>query len=152
MSKEFTGALLAACIVCGLSYNAIAESTAEDALDYRKAVMTTLKGHLLAASMIVRGLAEDEGYLVQHAKGLANSAAEIHRVFPAGSAVDDSEALPAIWEQPEKFKAALQKAQDATENFHRVVASGSDNAAIGAAFKDVGMSCRGCHDDFRVAD
>ncbi len=151
MFKKFTGVLLTACVVCGLSFSAIAETTAEDALDYRKAVMTTLKGHLLAASMIVRGLADDDGYLVEHARGLANSAGEIHRVFQPGSAVGDSEALPVIWEQPEKFKAALQKAADAAENFHRVAASGADKAALGAAFKEVGMSCRGCHDDFRVA-
>lgn len=151
MMREATRAVLTTVFLCGFFATASAAPTAEYAFDYRKAVMTTLKGHLLAASMIVRGLVDDDGYLVDHATGLANSAAEIHRVFQEGSDVGETEALPAIWEQPDKFKAALQKAADATSNFQRVVASGSDKAAIGAAFRDVGMSCRGCHDDFRVA-
>lgn len=150
MIQKLTGGLLAAVIVGGLSMSAVAEPTAEDAFDYRKAVMTTLRGHIVAASMIVRGLVEDEGYLVNHALGLANGVAEIHRVFQEGSAIGDSEALPVIWEQTDKFKAVMQKAEEATRNFHKVVAGGADLEAAGTAFREVGMSCRGCHDDFRV--
>lgn len=151
MLKKLIGGSLAACVFFGLSLSAVAETTAEDAYDYREAVMTTLKGHLVASSMIVRGLASDDGYLVKHALGLANSLAEVHRVFPAGSVTADSEALPVIWEEPEKFKAAIQKAETASQNFHKVVAGGGDQEAVGAAFREVAMSCRGCHDDFRVA-
>ncbi|MGB5246510.1 MAG: cytochrome c [Woeseia sp.] len=151
MFRKIFASAVAVCAVCSFTVNAAAETTAEDAYDYREAIMTTLKGHLVASSMIVRGLAPDDGYLVNHALGLANSLAEIHRVFQEGSAVGESEALPVIWEQAEKFKAAIQKAETASKNFHEVVAGGGDKDAIGAAFREVAMSCRGCHDDFRVA-
>lgn len=121
----------------------------EDAKDYRTSVMTTLRGHISAASMLVRDLVEDNGFLAAHADGLANGAAELKYLFPAGSAVDESEALPVIWEQPEEFQEAVDTAVTATTAFKEAVAGG-DKAAIGAAFRDVGAACRGCHDRFRL--
>jgi cytochrome c556 len=128
---------------------AIAETTAEDAKDYRSAVMTSLRGHIGASSMHVRGLVEDHGFLGNHAEGLANGAAELKHLFPAGSNVAESNALPAIWEQPDEFAKAIETAEKATAAFSEAVASG-DKAAIGAAFRDVGAACRGCHDRFRA--
>ncbi|MEX2496766.1 MAG: cytochrome c [Woeseia sp.] len=128
---------------------AAADTTAEDAKDYRSALMTSLRGHIVAASMHVRGLVEDHGFLAAHAEGLANGARELQHVFPAGSNVNDSEALPVIWEQPEEFRKAVEAAQAATAAFSEAVAGG-DKSAIGKAFRDVGAACRGCHDNFRV--
>lgn len=129
---------------------ALADPTPEDAKDYRTSVMTSLRGHVGAASMHVRGLIEDhDGFLAKHAEGLANGAAELKHLFPEGSNVADSEALPAIWEQPEQFAEAVAKAEEATAAFQAAVATG-DRAAIGTAFRDVGNACRGCHDQFRV--
>lgn len=131
---------------------ALADPTPEDAKDYRTSVMTSLRGHVGAASMHVRGLVDDHGgFLAKHAEGLANGAAELKHLFPEGSNVGDSEALPAIWEQPEEFAAAIGEAEEATAAFREAVATG-DRAAIGAAFRDVGNACRGCHDQFRVDD
>jgi len=131
---------------------AVADSTPEDAKDYRISVMTSLRGHVGAASLHVRGLVDhDDGFLEKHAEGLANGAAELKHLFPAGSNVGDSEALPLIWEKPEEFAEAIDTAEEATTAFREAVANG-DRAAIGAAFRDVGTACRGCHDRFRVDD
>lgn len=141
-----------AAMVAALPLAATAEPAAEDAYGYREAVMTSLKGHIGAASMIVRGLVEDEGFLLDHAQGLAAGVAEIHRVFQEGSAVEDSEALPAIWEKPGEFEEAILKAETATENFRKAVADEAGSEAIDAAFREVGTACRGCHDNFRKDD
>lgn len=147
-----TRAMLAAIVATSLlSMQAIADTTPEDAADYRKAVMTALRGHIGAASMIVRGLVEDDGHLVSHAQGLADGARELGRVFQEGSNVGESEALPVIWEEPEAFAQAVAKTEEATAAFLAAAESG-DTEAIGAAFRNVGMSCRGCHDKYRVAD
>ena len=130
---------------------ALADTTPEDAKDYRSAVMTALRGHIGAASMIVRGLVENRGQLLGHAEGLASTANELTHIFPEGSNVGDSEALPAIWENPGEFAAAVERMRDATAAFEEAAAEG-DQEAIGAAFRDVGMSCRGCHDNFRKSD
>ena len=149
MQRKFFSAIAALAISSTLSLYAFADTTPEDAADYRSAVMTSLRGHIGAASMIARGLVENDGHLLGHAQGLANGANELSRVFPEGSNVGESEALPVIWEEPEAFAEAIEKLQDATAAFVTAAESG-DEEAIGAAFRNVGMSCRGCHDRFRV--
>ena len=149
MQQKTIGAIVALAISI-ISFQAFAETTAEDAADYRSAVMTALRGHIGAASMIARGLVPNDGHLVGHAKGLANGAKELSRVFQEGSNVGESEALPIIWEEPEAFAEAIAKAEEATAAFVAAAESG-DEEAIGAAFRNVGMSCRGCHDRYRVA-
>ena len=107
MQKKITSVLIVAATAFGISTPAIADTTPEDAKDYRVSIMTTLRGHIGATSMMVRGLVDDYGQLANHADGLANGVAELKHVFQEGSIVDDSEALPVIWEQPEKFAAAI---------------------------------------------
>jgi cytochrome c556 len=131
------------------SIAAVADTAPEDAKAYRTSVMTTLRGHIGAASMYVRELVDDNGFLQAHAEGLANGARELKHIFPAGSDVDNSEALPAIWEEPEEFQKAISNAEKATAAFREAVSSG-DKAAIAGAFRDVGAACRGCHDRFRL--
>ena len=143
-------ALLTGLLLSGPVQTAAEDISAEDAYKYRESVMSALRHHIGAASMIVRGIIPDDGHLLYHAEALAGGAKEIHRVFQAGSAIEDSEALPVIWEQPEKFQEAIERAEAATAAFRDAVADGADSGAVSAAFRNMGMSCRGCHDDFRV--
>ncbi len=141
----------AAVALSAFAASVFADTTPEDAKDYRTAVMTSLRGHVVAASMHVRGLVDGGDFLQKHADGLANGASELRHLFPEGSAVDESEALPVIWEQPEEFAKAVDEAERATAAFRDTVASGDDEA-IRSAFREVGMACRGCHDQFRRDD
>lgn len=134
-----------------LCVTALADPLPEDAKDYRIAVMTAMRGHIGAISMNVRGLVEDHGFLAKHAEALANTAAELAHVFPPGSNVGDSEALPAIWDDPEEFAKAVARVAQATAAFSEAASAG-DADAIDAAFRDVGAACRGCHDRFRKDD
>jgi len=151
MQLRTAGALIGIVAALGLSVQAAADTSAENAKKYRLSIMTSLRGHISAASMTVRGLVDNNGQLAGHAAGLVSSAAELNNIFQKGSAVDDSEALPAIWEQPEKFAAAIKRNQEATVAFQEAVAGG-DSDTIGAAFRNMGKSCGGCHDDFRMED
>lgn len=151
MQRKLTAAIAALTATAALSFQALADTTPEDALDYRISVMTALRGHVGASSMIARGIIEDDGHLVSHAKGLAAGAAELSRLFPEGSNVGESEALPVIWEDREAFAEAIAHLEEATTAFVAAAESG-DAEAIGAAFRNVGMGCRGCHDRFRVSD
>lgn len=148
--KQMRIITLASLAIVGIA-PALADTTPEDAKDYRAAVMTAFRGHIGAASMIARGLVDDNGQLVGHAQGLASSAQELASLWPAGSAIDDSESLPAVWDEPEKFAEAIDAMVTATAAFAEAAESG-DRGAIGAAFRNVGMGCRGCHDDFRKSD
>lgn len=151
MQRRIKVAVITMAAVLGVSAQVLAETTPEDAKDYRSAVMTAMRGHIGAASLTVRGLVGDHGQLLGHAEGLSNAAAELKHIFPEGSNVGESEALPAIWAEPEKFAEAIQATVDAAAAFEDAVAS-EDAEAIGAAFRNVGMSCRGCHDNFRQSD
>jgi len=150
MHRKFIIIMTAVAVTMGISIHAAADTTPEDAADYRSAVMESLRGHIRAASMSVRGLVEDRGQLVNHAQGLANGTKEFDYLFPVGSNVGESEALPVIWEEPDEFAAAIAKVQEASAAFVAAAESG-DAEAIGGAFRNLGGSCRGCHDKFRVA-
>jgi cytochrome c556 len=150
-SSAFLVTIVICISVSAARLNAWAETTAEDAKDYRISVMSSMGGHVGAISRLVRGLVEDHGFLAKHAEALANGAAELQYLFPPGSNVGDSEALPAIWDEPEEFAKAIAEAERATAAFSKAASAG-DDGAIAAALRDVGAACRGCHDRFRKDD
>ncbi|MCQ0989769.1 c-type cytochrome [Jiella marina] len=69
--------------------------------------------------------------------------------FPEDSKTGgDTEAAPAIWEQPEEFQAALVKYQEDTQA--AMDAAPQDIDAFKQAFGMVTQNCKGCHEDFRL--
>ena len=74
-------------------------------------------------------------------------------MWPEGSAVgevEDSAALPAIWENMDDFMAkhgALVEAATAMQ-----AAAGTNLASLQGALGPVGASCGGCHESYRAAD
>ena len=135
-------------VVLGLSIQVAAETSAEDAYEYREHVMTAVKGHAGALSMQTRGLAGAPDDVAKHAAAMAALAGELKTVFPEGSDYEESEALPEIWDEPEAFAEALAKIEQATTALSEVAREG-DMREIGGAFRDVGQACKGCHDRFR---
>ncbi|HLQ02725.1 MAG TPA: cytochrome c [Burkholderiales bacterium] len=57
-------------------------------------------------------------------------------------------ALPAIWNEPAKFKEAQERLQSEVSKLVSVSKSG-DEAAVKAQIGAVGKSCGGCHENFR---
>ena len=64
--------------------------------------------------------------------------------------LDDSKALPAIWENPEDFEAKHQALIEASTALQG--AAGTDLAAVQASMGAVGASCGGCHETYRAPD
>ena len=60
-----------------------------------------------------------------------------------------SAALPAIWENPAKFKGAADRLQNELVKLG-AVARARDEAGVKAQFGAVGKSCGGCHESFRA--
>ena len=74
--------------------------------------------------------------------------------FPEGTGPDsgvETDALPVIWESKEDFQQKTSDMQTAAANLN-TVAQGGDAAAIGAAFKETGGTCKACHDKYRLDD
>ena len=84
-----------------------------------------------------------------HARAMAESAKLVEGLFPEGS--EGSDALPLIWEEPEKVAEASRKNAVAAAALAAAAASG-DRKAIAQAFKDAGAGCKGCHERYKAED
>ena len=153
MRNSIIAGVTAIAMGCGLSAATLAETAPEDAAKYRQYVMRALSGHFGALTMTARELAGDAANLGNHSAALVALAAEIGPSFEAagGAPVDDTEALPAIWQQPDAFAAAVEEFAAAAAALDAAIADG-DSDAIMAAHRDTGAACKGCHEDFRLDD
>jgi cytochrome c556 len=151
MQRLFASVIPALFLSLGLSSPVGAETTAENAIKYRHAVMDAMAGHTGAFSMIAFGMVDHPEYLQSHANALADAGAQLKVLFPQGSGDGETHALPAIWEEPEKFEAAVAKAEKATAELRDAAASGDRKIIVGA-FKALGESCKGCHERYREDD
>jgi cytochrome c556 len=98
--------------------------------------------------------APDFALIAAKAGDINARAMKIEGHFPAGTSTADgvkTEALPAIWEKPEEFKAASQKLVDESAKL-MTLAGGGDKAAVSAQAMAMGGACKGCHDKFRLDD
>lgn len=123
-------------------------ATPEDSIKYRKAVMETMAGHVGAISLIFSGKVDFQQYLLSHAEALAAAGEQAGKLFPAGSGTGKTDALPLIWEEPEKFQKAADEIKVTTAQLRDAI-RGGDKAAIGKSLKPVFDSCKGCHDRYR---
>jgi len=120
----------------------------ENYIKYRQAVMKAIGGHTGAAGQIVRGKVSPEGALAMHADALAALNADISSLFPEGSDFGETRAKEEIWSDRAAFDKAAGDAKTATAAFAAAVAAG-DKEKIGAAYRNVGESCKTCHKQFR---
>lgn len=130
-----------------LTFAATAMADGEAEYKYREGVMKTAGGHMSSMAAIMRGRVHFDNFKI-HARGMADVASIMPGVFPPGSNIDKSESLPAIWENPGDFKAAMDEFV-AASNELAAAAEGDDMGKIGAGMQRVGKSCKGCHDNFR---
>ena len=123
----------------------------ENAAEYREEVMEAVGGHMQAIVKIAKGEVAYNDHLGVLASNMAGLATIAQDIFPEGSDVGDSDALPEIWSEPEAFAERLQAFEDAAGNFDGVVASG-DMSGFGEALEGLGQACKSCHDDFKADD
>jgi len=69
--------------------------------------------------------------------------------FQASTRDVKSRALPAVFDQPDKFKEAQQKLRAAVDKL-AAASKGVDEDATTAAMKEVGQACGACHKNFRA--
>ena len=119
----------------------------EGAAKYRHHTMGAIGGHMQAIVDILRRHVPHTDHLPIHAGALAALAEITPTLFPPGSGGLKTEALPAIWENPEDFAKRVSAFREAAANLNEVVGSGG---APGPAVKRVGQACKGCHDNYRA--
>jgi cytochrome c556 len=103
---------------------------------------------------------KEDGGLLRSAAGLSGAEAiaaadkliqnytNLTVLFPEGSAVGDTRALPAIWTNNAEFQAILQSGITAATAM-KAAAEAGDAAAWGTAVEALGGTCGQCHQQFR---
>ncbi len=135
--------------ILSLVANATTAATTEDTIKYRHAIMEGMSSHVAAIMMIATGKIDARQHLQEHADAVQSLSEQLNLLFPEGSGGSETEALPAIWEDGEKFNAAIVKMQETAQALQQAAGS-DDNKAIMGAFAKAGKSCKGCHEKFRA--
>jgi len=122
----------------------------EKDVEYRKAVFTTTAYNFKKMTAMVKGETEWDArefrYRAERVDMLSRMPWE---AFSEPSAdVGNSEALSKIWDERKKFREHINEYRDATRNLGSVVHNGNKAMAV-RAFKQVGKSCKSCHDSFK---
>ena len=135
--------LLAASVVAAVAQDAfVAPATPEEAVEARQALMREDGGILRSAA----GLSGAEA--VAAMQTIKTNYSHIPALFPEGSIVGDSEALPAIWENWDAFVAIAKSGEDAAAAAVAAAEAG-DADGYAAALKTLGGTCGACHQQFR---
>ncbi|WEK02712.1 MAG: cytochrome c [Candidatus Devosia phytovorans] len=120
----------------------VAPATPEEAVTARKAIMRTNGQTLRSAGPLTGAEA------VAAMQTLLDDYTNMPALFPEGSIVGDSEALPAIWENWEGFTAIIETGRAAAETGLAAAETG-DAAGYAAALQAIGATCGQCHQQFR---
>ena len=121
----------------------------EDAIDYRQGVFSAIKWHFGTMGAMVKGKMDyDAEDFARRAEIVAQLSQLPKEGFIEGSYSGDTDALPAIEENWDKFEGGMNMLAESTAKLAEVAASG-DMDQIRPAFGEVGKTCKGCHDNFK---
>jgi cytochrome c556 len=123
----------------------------EQVIAYRQSLFKTIGWNFAPMGAMVKGSKPwDAAEFKRRSIAVAFAAVQLDEAFAAGSdrgAVTD--ALPAIWENPDDFAAKLKAFRQAS-NALRVAAAGGEQERIKTAFGEVRRTCGDCHESYRA--
>ncbi|GAA0694270.1 cytochrome c [Marinobacterium maritimum] len=121
----------------------------EDAINYRQGTFSAMAWHFGTMGAMVKGKAD---YDAEDFSRRAEIVAQLSKLpmegFVPGSYEGDTDALPAIEEDWDKFEGGMNMLVERTAALAEAAQSG-DMAQIKPAFGEVGKTCKGCHDNFK---
>lgn len=134
----------------GLSAPAMAQfQKAEDAVKYRKSVMTVLGNHFGRIGAMANGRVPFDAQVAADNAALVETLSKLPFVaFMEGTDKGETRAKPDIWTDPAKFKQSAEKMQTEVAKLSAAARTGSLDS-VKAAFGAAGESCKACHDAFR---
>jgi cytochrome c556 len=146
-------------IACALTTAAIGASAAladdiDQYIDNRISNYREMGAAFKAVNDQLKTPAPNISTIRQSSKIISNVGAHQYSWFKPGSGPESgakTKALPAIWDTPEKFKAAQDAFRAQADLFAAAAASG-DPKRITASAKTLGAACSACHRSFRRDD
>ena len=149
MQSFRSGSLAILVLGFGVLATAQAAGKPEDTIKYRHAIMEAMSSHVAAILLIATNKIDARQHLQEHADAVANLSGELGQLFPEGSGGSETETLPEIWSDSEKFSAAVKKMQDSAQSL-QAAAGANDNKAFMGTFAAAGKACKSCHESFRA--
>ncbi len=129
--------------------DAVAQQKPEVLVKQRQAAMTLQGKYFGPMAAMAQGKAPYNASVVQRNSGfLANLSRMPWDGFDPSTKDVKSNALPAVYGEPAKFKEAYERLENETSKLYDVSRNG-DEAAVKAQIGAVGKACGGCHESFR---
>jgi cytochrome c556 len=150
-SRKATLAAVAAGLAAAVAIPAYAQfQKPEDAVRYRQSAFNVMGNHFGRIGAMVNGRVPFDAKAAEINAEIVQSMSRLpYAGFTEGTdKIGNTAALPEVWSQPDKFKAAAQKMQDAVGKLTVAAKSGNPDQ-LKTAFGETGATCKGCHDDFR---
>jgi len=149
MRKQLLTSGLVLALGAGSAFNAFAQAKPEVLVDQRIAAMRLQGKYLFPLVAMAQGKAPYDAAIVARNAGYLDVLIRLawDGFAPSTQGVK-SRALPEIYSDPAKFKAAQDTMFAETDKFVAAAKSGNE-ANTKAAIGDVLKACNGCHDTFR---
>jgi cytochrome c556 len=145
--KHLILAAIAPTLVAGTGLAYAQFKKPEDAIKYRQSAFTVMANSFGKIGAVVKGeVPFNKDEVAKNAAVVAMISTLPWQAFGPGT--EGGNALPGVWSDNAKFKAAGEKMQLAVANLNTAAQSG-DQEAIKKAFGAAGATCKGCHDDFK---
>jgi len=135
--------------LCILSCLTVVTQAHEGAEGVIKERMDRFKENKESMKAIKANLGGDASIIAKEALAIKAWATQMTDFFPEGSTQSPSEALPAIWENFEDFKARATANAKAAGDLADLARSGTDTSALTNGFKALGKTCKDCHNDYK---
>ena len=134
----------------GLAFNALAqERKPEDQIKMRKGALNVMSWNFGVIGAMAKGQRPyDQAEAVKRAEAVSFASHLPWEAFGPGTDTGDTRALPAIWQQGDKFKAAQERLESETAKLVTAAKSG-DVGQLKSQFGATAKACSACHDDFR---
>lgn len=148
MKRSATAVVVA--LALGVAAGAVfAQAKPEQLVKQRQAVMTLQGKYFGPMAAMAQGKAPYNADVIKRNSAyLDNLSRMAWDGFDASTKDTKSAALPAIYEQTDKFKEAASRLENEAHKLYQV-AQGGDEAAVKAQIGAVGKACGACHNDFR---
>jgi cytochrome c556 len=118
----------------------------------RMQVMKDMASHMKALGQMLEGRAAyDAAAARENALALHENCHVMTEQFPDGTHDHHSRAAPAVWEQPEKFRAQMNNLQRVVGELVTATTWGQRDV-VRSRFADVGRACASCHETFRLPE
>ena len=101
------------------------------------------------ASMVKGKQAFEPALFIQSGETIAEHSDMMPKLFPAGSMVGKSEALPTIWQQWDDFVSLGYRTKTDAEKLVKMARDGTELRPLTKQFVKLASDCKACHKDYR---